>query len=224
MKREMIATKDGSFTIAIPEKNVTYHSIYGAIQESRHVFINAGLNYITCNAADRDVLYLLEIGLGTGLNALLTFLETEKAERAVHYTAIEPFPLTLEEIARLNYCGQLNREDVKDRFFKLHECEWERNSSLSSLFTIYKSGKSLFEFTGAKYHLVYFDAFAPTSEPDLWSQSIFEKLYSMLLPGGVLVTYCSKGEVRRAMLRAGFAVEKIPGPPGKREMIRAIKK
>jgi len=224
MKRELIATKDGSFTIALPEKNVTYRSVYGAIQESRHVFINAGFNYVSRSVPGADVLYLLEIGLGTGLNAFLTFLETEKAARAVHYTAVEPYPITMEEIAQLNYCSQLNRDDLKEWFFNLHQCEWERDISLRLLFTIYKSAKSLLDLPAKKYHLIYFDPFAPASEPELWSQPIFETLHSMLLPGGVLVTYSSKGEVRRTMLNAGFAVEKIPGPPGKREMIRAIKK
>jgi len=223
MIREMIETKDGSFTMAVPEMKVTYHSVHGAIQESRHVFINAGLNYACGNLKVHDVLHLLEIGLGTGLNALLTLLETEETGCAIHYTAIEPFPLSLEEIALLNYCSQLKRVDRKDEFKRMHQCEWGKDVAISSLFSFHKTKESLLHFSGEKYHLVYFDAFAPASQPDLWTQSVFENIYQMLLPGGVLVTYCCKGDVRRAMLKAGFMVEKLSGPPGKREMIRAVK-
>ena len=221
--REVIETKDGSFTISVPEMKVTYHSLHGAIQESRHVFISAGLNYACGNPKVHDVLQLLEIGLGTGLNALLTLLDTEETRCPIHYTAIEPFPLSLEEIDLLNYCSQLKRVDLEDKFKRIHQCEWGKEVMISSLFTFHKTRESLLHFSGGKYHLIYFDAFAPASQPELWTQSVFEKIYKMLFPGGVLVTYCCKGDVRRAMLNAGFVVEKLPGPPGKREMIRAVK-
>lgn len=219
MQRMPIITKDGSHTISIPELGVTYHSHHGAVQESMHVFINAGLlvsDTSTC---------ILEMGFGTGLNALLTLIEAEKLQRLVHYTALELFPLQREEIIILNYCQQLNREYLNPFFQQLHACEWEKDIPITPHFTLHKKRKDLINFsTDQQINLIYFDAFAPAAQPELWTKEIFEKLFAMLESGGILVTYCSKGEVRRNMQAAGFTVEKIPGPPGKREMVRAIKK
>ncbi len=222
MQREIVFTADGSHTVSIPEMNVTYHSVHGAIQESKHVFIEAGLKYASGRFTRPGVLRILEVGLGTGLNALLTLIEAENNQYPIHYTAIEPFPLSAEEIASLNYCEQLNRNDLQYTFIKLHMCEWEKDIVLTSYFTIHKTNQSLLQFvTTERYDLVYFDAFAPGAQPELWTKEIFKTLYQLLSPGGVLVTYCSKGDVRRAMQDAGFSIEKLAGPPGKREMIRA---
>ena len=171
------------------------------------------------------------MGFGTGLNALLTLMEANP-QLQIHYTAIELFPLTAAESTELNYCDQLNRKDLLPAFEKLHQCEWEKDIVISPHFTIHKVNTSLLNIKTSKLfpgsasdpNLIYFDAFAPAAQPELWTKEIFEMLYSILRRDGVLVTYCSKGDVRRAMLAAGFVVEKIPGPPGKREIVRAVKK
>ena len=228
MLRQPIITKDGSHTISIPEMNVTYHSHHGAIQESMHVFIDAGLNYLSANLPKTGI-RIFEMGFGTGLNALLSFIEAEKNHVKIHYTTVELFPLQENEITSLNYCEQLHRKDVEPIFYQLHQCEWEKDIPIAPYFTIHKVKTSLLKFKTSPlesletklYDLIYYDAFAPAAQPELWTKEVFEKLFSMLLPGGILVTYSSKGDVRRAMQAAGFTVEKIPGPPGKREMVRA---
>jgi len=224
MQRQIIVTADGSHTISVPEMNVTYHSIHGAIQESRHVFINAGLLYVLKSLKPSYTIHILEIGLGTGLNALLSLIEAEDNQQQICYTAVEPDPLLIEEVVELNYCNQLNRPDLQNIFNSLHSCEWEKEVSLTPSFTIRKTKQSLLHFTITEtQHLVYFDAFAPMAQPELWTKEVFENLYHLLSPNGVLVTYCSKGDVRRAMQSLKFSIEKLPGPPGKREMLRAKK-
>lgn len=223
MERKIIITEDSSHTISIPEMGVTYHSVHGAIQESQHVFIEAGLKYLIDQKPNQPI-NIFESGLGTGLNALLTYIESEKKQLNIYYEAIEPFPLDIEEVKSLNYCPQLNRPDLQSVFIQLHVCEWETKIELTSLFTFKKTKTDLLNFNPLKlFHLIYFDAFDPKVQPELWTKEIFEQLYSILEPNGVLVTYCSKGDVRRALQSAGFTVEKIPGPIGKREMIRAKK-
>ena len=231
MERKLIITKDGSHSVSIPEMsahagtdgNVTYHSIHGAIQESMHVFIEAGLRYFI-NSSSPKRLNLLEIGFGTGLNALLTTIEAEKTETSIYYAALEPYPLSNEEVHSLNYCQLLVRKDLQEDFIKMHQCEWNKSIVVTENLLLHKSNFTLqtFEHT-TQFDLIYFDAFAPAVQPELWTKEIFEKLYGMMAAGGILVTYCSKGDVRRAMLAAGFHVEKIPGPKGKREMVRARK-
>lgn len=220
MERKIIITGDGSHSIAIPTLNVTYHSIHGAIQESRHVFIEAGLNYALNNSSARK-LNILEMGLGTGLNVLLTAIEAEKQNLNIHYTAIEQFPVSVDETNSLNYATLLQHEEV---FQKIHESEWGKDVFLSEHFIIRKEKLDLVGYsTNGCFDLVYYDAFAPAAQPELWTKEIFQKLFCLLKPNGVLVTYCSKGDARRAMIAAGFVVKKLPGPPGKREMLRAIK-
>jgi tRNA U34 5-methylaminomethyl-2-thiouridine-forming methyltransferase MnmC len=218
MKREIITTSDGSHTVQVPEMNVTYHSHHGAIQESMHVFINAGLLY----QADRltgTQLCIFEMGFGTGLNAFLTALEAEKSNIEIHYTAVEQYPLSSEEAVALNYAENLGNKKL---FEDLHLCEWNKNVSLRKHFILRKEHSSLLSYSPTEsFDLIYYDAFAPAAQPELWTEAVFKKLVDMLLPGGILVTYCSKGDVRRAMMAAGFIIEKIPGPKGKREMVRA---
>ena len=222
MRRVAQLTADGSSTIAIPDLNVTYHSTHGAIQESMHVFIHAGLDAIPRHD---DPIRIFEMGLGTGLNALLTWMQAEKSSRNINYTALEKFPLEPDEYASLNYCNFLPATDCAEKFVALHGCGWETPQYLSPMFTFIKHQTGLENFEpGQPVNLIYYDAFAPTAQPELWTVTIFEKLFKLLLPGGFLVTYCSKGDVRRAMQSAGFVIEKIPGPPGKREMVRAWKK
>ena len=221
MQRQPIITKDGSHTISIPELNVTYHSHHGAIQESMHVFIDAGLKYISANLPKTDI-SIFEMGFGTCLNALLSIIEAERSQLKIYYTAVELFPLQEDEITLLNYCEQLHRQDLEPIFQQLHQCEWEKDIHITPFFTIHKAKNSLLNFKTSKlFNLIYYDAFAPSAQPEFWTKEIFEKLYNMLLPGGILVTYCSKSDVRHAMQAVGFTVEKIPGPRGKREMVRA---
>ncbi|HET6994579.1 MAG TPA: tRNA (5-methylaminomethyl-2-thiouridine)(34)-methyltransferase MnmD [Chitinophagaceae bacterium] len=224
MERKMIITKDGSASIAIPEMNVTYHSIHGAIQESLHVFIEAGFSYLINELTGKPI-NIFEMGFGTGLNALLTLIEADTKNQPVHYTSVELYPLRDNEISLLNYCEQLKQAAYQPSFEKLHSCDWEKDIAMSPFFTFHKSRTDLVNFsTHQPFNLAYYDAFAPVAQPELWTKSIFEKLFNMMSPGGILVTYCSKGDVQRAMKAAGFGIEKIPGPPGKREILRAEKR
>ena len=221
--RQVITTKDGSHTITVPEWKVSYHSLYGAIQESQHVYIKMGL-LSSRWTTQKDKFKIFEMGWGTGLNALLTLIEVNKHKQPIIYTGIEPSPLSTEEIKALNYCHHLGREDLLETFDQLHTAEWYREASITPHFTLHKIKSRLQDFTTDEhFDLIYYDAFAPRAQPELWTKEIFEKLYSMTADGGSLVTYCSKGDVRRAMMEAGFIVKKIPGPPGKREMLRAYK-
>jgi len=200
--------------------NVTYHSIYGAIAESRHVFIEAGLKYIIAKN-QLSQLNIFEMGFGTGLNAFLTFLETKSRDISVYYEAIETNPLQAKEYSALDY-PKLVSPKSEAEFIRIHSGEWNEECSISSSFIIKKKLISLLSYaTEIKFDLLYFDAFAPAAQPDLWTQKVFELLFSILKPGGCLVTYCSKGDVRRAMMASGFQVEKLKGAPGKRQMLRA---
>jgi tRNA U34 5-methylaminomethyl-2-thiouridine-forming methyltransferase MnmC len=228
MQREIIITKDGSHSISIPSMQVTYHSLHGAIQESMHVFIRAGLQYQLSNGSTpRDQpIHILEIGMGTGLNVLLTMEETSKLPQAIRYTAIEPDPLSAEEAGKLNYCAQPGLSLHRAWFDQLHLAPWEEETPLPGNFSIVKTKIPLQEnahFIHQPFHLVYFDAFAPAAQPELWTEEFFTLLATVLAPGAVLVTYCSKSVVRRAMAVAGFVVKKIQGPYGKREMLRATR-
>ncbi len=217
MQREIRLTADGSHTVAIPAAGITYHSHHGAVGESRHVFIEAGLQPLFASAT--RPLSVLEIGFGTGLNALLTLQEARLQQHPVLYTAIELFPLNPEEINQLNY-GQLLQDQTG--FHAIHEANWEEAIAIDPFFTIQKHKSSLLTLKGVKdIACIYFDAFSPSYQPELWTETVFQQLYELLLPGGLLVTYCSKSVVRKSMEAAGFRVEKIPGPWGKREMVRA---
>lgn len=196
--------------------------MHGAIHESMHVFIEAGLHYVSSRLERPDTLRIFEMGFGTGLNAFLTAIWAAENKSRISYTTVETSPLLLEEAATLNYTDSLGHSDL---FQQLHQSNWNEERQNNEFFTLEKRQCSLLDFvTDKQFHLVYFDAFAPSAQPELWTEEIFKKLFAMLLPGGVLVTYCSKGVVRRAMQAAGFSIEKIPGPPGKREMVRAKRK
>lgn len=202
---------------------MTYHSIHGAIQESIHVFIEAGLRYCI-NYSTPEQLNILEIGFGTGLNALLTLIEAEKTKQSIYYVALEPYPLNEKEVHLLNYCELLRRKDLQEDFIKMHQCEWNKSIVVTENFLMHKSNYTLQTFEHkTKFDLIYFDAFGPAAQPELWTKDVFEKLYRMMANEGILVTYCSKGDVKRNMQAAGFTIEKIPGPKGKREMLRARK-
>jgi tRNA U34 5-methylaminomethyl-2-thiouridine-forming methyltransferase MnmC len=223
MERKIILTSDGSHSVSVPELNVTYHSVHGAVQESNHVFIQAGLidseifEYISVHQ-------VLEIGFGTGLNALLTLLEADKHKNRVYYTAVDLYPLNEGLTAQLNYCEQLRQPTYKRYFERMHETGWNEMYEITEFFRLTKVKCAVADLsTNDQFDIIYFDAFAPSAQPELWTKTIFDKMYELLKPGGILVTYCSKGDVRRNMIAAGFTVEKLPGPLRKREMLRARK-
>jgi tRNA U34 5-methylaminomethyl-2-thiouridine-forming methyltransferase MnmC len=224
MQREQIITKDGSTTIAIPAMGATYHSIHGALQESQHVYIQAGLETVLKKVKAAAPIRVFEMGLGTGLNALLTGTTANKEATPVFYECVEILPLPIEEIKQLNYCSLLNEPGIQQFFELLHSCDWGKTVAISNYFEIQKHHCTLRQWQpSCLYNLVYFDAFAPSAQPEIWTKEIFEKLYKNMATGGILVTYCSKGEVRRNLTAAGFVVKKLPGPPGKREILSAEK-
>lgn len=220
MERHLQLTADGSHTIQIDELNVTYHSKHGAIQESRHVFIDAGISYLH-QVKQLNEYQILEMGFGTGLNVLLTVIFSHQMDLRINYHSIEAFPLSTDEVSSLNYGNLLQQESL---FSLLHAANWDMTTTIHPKFELYKNLCKLDAFvTEEKFNLIYYDAFAPTAQPELWTVEVFEKLYQLLKPEGILVTYCSKGVVRRAMETAGFRVTKLQGPPGKREMVRAFR-
>lgn len=224
MKREIIITGDGSSTIHIPEWNEQYHSKHGALQEAIHVFINMGLLPV-CEREDLSEIFILEIGFGTGLNALVTYEEAANRKVAINYTGVEAYPVAQDEVEKLNF-SEIIKDPLAVEFFgKIHECEWEKEIKITNSFKLTKQQKFFQDIEDVElYNLIYFDAFGARVQPELWSVDIFKKMFTALKANGVLVTYAAKGSVRRAMLEVGFLVERLPGPPGKREMLRATKK
>lgn len=223
LKREIITTSDGSTTIHFPELDEHYHSKHGAINEAKHVFIKNGFDHILASRKFPE-LKILEIGFGTGLNAFITYLEALKIYQKVDYVGVEAYPVEMSEVKDLNYVDQLSAQEHASVFDVLHQSSWETAHAISELFLVTKR-KQLFEDIKDHdcYNLIYFDAFGARVQPELWSVVIFKKMYDSLQKGGVLVTYAAKGSVRRAMQEVGFLVERLPGPPGKREMLRATK-
>lgn len=218
-KREIVITADGSSSIFLPEFNEHYHSHHGAVQESKHVFMKMGWEKVIPGKSHVDI---LEVGFGAGLNSWLVCDEVKNNSEAplVHYTSLELYPVSSEDAAKLNYIEDSRRGE----FMSLHLSEWDKPALISQRFTLEKLNVALQDFASdRKFNLVFFDAFAPRVQPEMWTKEIFDKMFSLMKPGGILVTYCSKGEVRRNMIAAGFEVEKVPGPPGKREMIRCAK-
>ena len=221
MKREFLKTADGSLTIHLPDWDEQYHSKHGAIQESKHVFIKTGLHHF-CELHDVEELAILEIGFGTGLNALLTSQQAVELEKTISYDGVEAYPISFDQVQGLNYPEQLDVDS--SIFLKLHEVAWETPQKITPHFLLHKQQKFFKDITAKDvYHLIYFDAFGARVQPELWTQEVFKTMYDALKKDGVLVTYAAKGSVRRAMQAVGFTVERLPGPPGKREMLRATK-
>ncbi len=221
MKRTLFKTGDGSYTLQIAEWDEQYHSKHGAIAEALHVFIKEGFRHWLAENNSSEIA-ILEIGFGTGLNAFLTLLEAEKSSSNVAYTGVEAFPLELDEIRTLNYAPLLSTSEEK--FLQLHHAPWEENTPISEIFQLTKQKRFFTEITAkSAYNLIYFDAFGIRVQPELWTEAIFEIMYNSLKPKGVLVTYAANGNARRAMQAVGFKVERLPGPPGKKEMLRATK-
>lgn len=218
MKRQVKTTGDGSSTIYVPELDEHYHSTFGAIQESMHVFIESGLRQMT-----KSDLSIFEMGFGTGLNCLLTYLNA--GSNSIHYSSIEKYPVEKDMAVELNFSHILNlTQSQLDIFDNLHSCPWNTSTAIDKNFVLHKIKGDIKGFVHTtKYDLVYFDAFAPEVQPNLWTPDIFKYIYESLNEGGVLTTYCAKGVIRRTLQVSGFKVERLPGPPGKREMLRATK-
>jgi len=221
MTREIFITDDGSHSVRIRGTGLMYHSRYGAVQESRHIFLEAGFLPLL----DRQpLLRILEVGWGTGLNNLLTLMAAIAHKQAVYYEGLETEPLEPSFSSQLNYGRQLS-DPGADRWYRaLHACPWEHTKEVGPNFMLRKRKLDLLAYgDNALFHLIYFDVFGPSSQPELWSAAVFSGLFDRLFPGGVLVTYSASGTVRRSMESAGFKVEKLPGPPGKREIVRAFR-
>jgi tRNA U34 5-methylaminomethyl-2-thiouridine-forming methyltransferase MnmC len=217
----LITTADGSHSLLSRQFNVAYHSHHGAIQETRHVFIEAGLLF---QLEMKQPLHLLELGLGTGLNAFMTFLAALPYHSPITYTSLEQFPISWELAQQCNYVQQLDAAEHLPVFQQIHCSAFGEWQTWSPLFRFRKFDTDARTFhSDEKYSLVYYDAFAPESQPELWTVDLFSRIYDLMTDGGVLVTYCAKGEVKRALKRVGFKVEALPGPLGKREMTRAVR-
>lgn len=219
MKREILTTNDGSTTIHLPDWDESYHSKHGAIQEAYHVFIKNGLSLFNGKSVS-----ILEIGFGTGLNAFITYLEGKKANQPIDYVGIEAYPVLSDEALQMNYVSELNAAEESEIFSKMHYVSWEERHSISTHFSLTKRKQFFQDISDENsFDLIYFDAFGFRVQPELWSLEIFQKMYKALKTNGVLVTYACRGSIKRAMLECGFKVEKLPGAPGKREMLRATK-
>ncbi len=230
MNKQIVVTSDGSHSLFVPELNEHYHSVHGAIQESQHVFIEAGLKALLTQNPNSTTIQILEIGMGTGLNVLLSqqFQANNllnSTNYSINYTAIESHPLPTSIAAQLNYHKALQLKPNNTIFNRIHAAPWHNPVAISPSFTLTKIHNTLQKHTlkDAHFDLVYFDAFAPDVQAELWTPAIFEQLYAAMLPNAILTTYCAKGTVKRALRSVGFSLEALPGPPGKREMTRAKK-
>jgi tRNA U34 5-methylaminomethyl-2-thiouridine-forming methyltransferase MnmC len=218
LKREIIQTNDGSTTIHLPEWNESYHSKHGAIQEAYHVFIKNGFSLF-----EGKPISILEIGFGTGLNCFITYLEAGKSNQKIDYVGVEAYPVEFDEALQMNYPTEIDKNQA-DVFRQMHECNWEQKYPISDTFTLTKR-KQFFQNIKDEnaFDLIYFDAFGYRVQPELWSEEIFAAMFKALKTNGVLVTYACRSSIKNAMLSAGFSVKKLPGAPGKREMLRANK-
>lgn len=219
MKREILQTLDGSTTIHLTDWNESYHSKHGAIQEAHHVFIKNGLSLFQGKSIS-----ILEIGFGTALNTFITFLESQNASQTIDYVGVEAYPISAEEVLQMNYISELDAEKQRIIFEIMHESNWEEKIAIAPNFNLTKRKQFFHEISDEnQFDLIYFDAFGYRVQPELWSTEIFKKMYKALKANGVLVTYAARGVVKRSMIEVGFSVEKLAGPPGKREMFRATK-
>ncbi len=223
MNREIKATEDGSKTLYTNELDENYHSFHGALQEAKHVFINNGL--ILVNNCEINI---LELGLGTGLNVLVTINEFLKSDKnhIINYFSLEKYPINRSEVVELGYDKLFDQEELKKSYYKIHEIEWDKKVEILPNFNLKKIKCDFFELKNLelpKINLVYYDCFGAKVQPDLWEKPLFEMVANKMSKNGLLTTYASKGSVRRILKELDFTVEKKPGPPGKREMINAIK-
>jgi len=230
LSRKIILTEDGSATIHLAEWNESYHSKHGAVQEAYHVFIRNGLDFFR----ESSEVSILEIGFGTGLNALISFLEISETHQKINYTGLEKYPVVENEFKALNYPQslkdfnsdlKLSETEISAVYNSLMKANWQDFQAIHPNFQLQKFQEDFLEYEYPKeaFDLIYFDAFGARVQPELWSEELFEKLFQSIKSGGMLTTYSSKGSVRRALISVGFRVEKRPGPPGKREMLVAFK-
>ena len=218
---EIIKTGDGSHTLFSPQFNEIYHSRHGAIQEGKHVFIKHGLQYLAEQGAKE--LHIFEVGFGTGLNAILTLISAKELGIKVYYESIELYPVPLEIIEQLNYSAMLEDDAYRTLYHSMHQFTWNEAHEITEYFMLKKIEGSLLGYQPEPNNsqLIYFDAFAPEHQAEMWTTEVMKKLYDALQHDGLLVSYCSKSMFQRALKQAGFNVGKLPGPPGKREMVRA---
>jgi tRNA U34 5-methylaminomethyl-2-thiouridine-forming methyltransferase MnmC len=219
VKQTLFITNDGSTSIRLEELDESYHSKHGAIQEAYHVFIKNGLSLFEGKSVS-----VLEIGFGTGLNALITLKEAVNFKQTIEYVGVEAYPVSFELAMQMNYVEQLHGENLKLDFQKMHNCDWEVKNEITDYFNLTKE-KKLFQDINHEnqFDLIYFDAFGFRVQPELWSVDVFQKMYKAMKKGGILVTYACRTSIKNAMKESGFTVEKLPGAPGKREMLRALK-
>jgi len=219
---QLIQTADGSSTLLNLALNETYHSTHGAVQESNHVFIRNGLQFFV-ETNQPSLVSIFEVGFGTALNALLSLFFSIKNNIQIDYTSIETFPIDWETASRLNYPAQLNRSE--NYFGLLHQTEWNKKTKITPGFSLLKIKTSIqdFDFQVNHFDVIFFDAFAPKKQPEMWEMPVLEKCIQSLKSKGIFITYCAQGQLKRNLKSLGLVVESLPGPPGKREMVRATK-
>ncbi len=221
--KRLVVTDDGSHTLYIPELNETYHSTHGAIQESKHIFMEMGLLYFLEREKIEEA-SILEIGFGTGLNALLCVLFAKAENKSIHYESLEAFPLSEEETSKLNYAQILEGENSTGIFQQIHASPWNEQSRILPKFELFKHEIKVQDYSAKeKFDICFFDAFAPSKQPEMWEVDVLKKVWNALKIHGVFVTYCAKGQLKRDLKSIGFEVESLPGPPGKMQMVRATK-
>ena len=235
IKRNIVTSEDGSKTLRLEDFEESYHSMFGALSESRHIYIGCGFNYLMEQLPPLNKISILEVGLGTGLNCLLTALDVKGRKGIeVDYTTVEKYPVTKEEALALDHPSQFdnNREEAAGISVEIHSSPWGIKTNIMPQFSLLKIEDDLIRFIdkginpkvqGYQFDLIYFDAFAPDIQPELWSEEVFRKIFEVTKPGGILVTYSSKGIVKRALREAGFIVSRLKGPKGKRHVLRAVK-
>jgi len=219
MKIEYVITEDGSSSLYLPELDEHYHSSHGALQEARHVFIANGLEGLK-----KNTIRVFEMGFGTGLNALLTLDYAIKNDKQIDYHSIEAYPVDQDIVAKLNYVELINA-DLSRQFGAMHQSEWNERIEIESRFLLKKIHQKIEDYSSEQnyFDIVYFDAFGFQAQIEVWDCDILEKMYNSLVQGGMLVTYSARGQFKRDLKSLGFEIESLPGPPGKREMTRAIK-
>lgn len=221
---KLIQTEDNSHTLYNAALNETYHSFHGAIQESQHVFIREGIDFFCTQLKEQSAIKIFEVGFGTGLNALLTQIYSAEKRKHVQYTSIEAFPLSSDIYQSLNYPDLIDKENAHQLFLDIHQADWGKEIHIDDYFSIHKIASLLDVFeTNNTFNVVYYDAFAPSKQPEMWTADLMRKMHDVLDRNGVFVTYCAKGQLKRDLKALGFEVQTIPGPPGKKEMVRAIK-
>lgn len=217
-----LLTDDNSHTLFSERFKATYHSIRGAISESKHVFIQNGLQYVHEQFQPKEI-SILEVGFGTGLNAFMTYLYAKEHDLKVKYHSIEAYPVPLAEISQLNYTKKFSEQE-KMVFDQMHQQEWNGVGQISDSFSLIKHLCLVEEFNSPQqFDIIYFDAFSPSEQPELWTEGIFKKMQDLLKENGILVTYCAQGQMKRNMKQAGFKLQSLPGALGKREMTRGLK-